>query len=306
MALPTVTSGTFAGVDAGFFISAALKEANSLNFLTLMENVKYKAVIQKMESGSEMADATCDFTTAGTLVLTEAIIEPKNLQVNLELCSENLLDSWNALAMRAGAGAPPPPSFEEYLISHLAGRISQGVENAIWGGNDATGGSFTGFTTDTVGILTTDATVVDVANTGGAGSAYTAANIIGNLQAATAAIPSNVYTKEDLYIFVSPKTYRLYISAISTLGYVNAYSMNGDYDAVFEGIKIAVCNGAEDDKMVIAEKSNLFFGTDLVSDSTNITLLDMAATTGSQNTRLIARFTGGVQVGIGADVVLVA
>ena len=306
MALPTVTSGTFAGVDAGFFISAALKEANSLNFLTLMENVKYKAVIQKMESGSEMADATCDFTTAGTLVLTEAIIEPKNLQVNLELCSENLLDSWNALAMRAGAGAPPPPSFEEYLISHLAGRISQGVENAIWGGNDATGGSFTGFTTDTVGILTTDATVVDVANTGGAGSAYTAANIIGNLQAATAAIPSNVYTKEDLYIFVSPKTYRLYISAISTLGYVNAYSMNGDYDAVFEGIKIAVCNGAEDDKMVIAEKSNLFFGTDLVSDSTNITLLDMAATTGSQNTRLIARFTGGVQVGIGADTVLVA
>ena len=306
MALPTVTSGTFAGVDAGFFISAALKEANSLNFLTLMENVKYKAVIQKMESGSEMADATCDFTTAGTLVLTEAIIEPKNLQVNLELCSENLLDSWNALAMRAGAGAPPPPSFEEYLISHLAGRISQGVENAIWGGNDATGGSFTGFTTDTVGILTTEATVVDVANTGGAGSAYTAANIIGNLQAATAAIPSNVYTKEDLYIFVSPKTYRLYISAISTLGYVNAYSMNGDYDAVFEGIKIAVCNGAEDDKMVIAEKSNLFFGTDLVSDSTNITLLDMAATTGSQNTRLIARFTGGVQVGIGADVVLVA
>ena len=306
MALPTVTSGTFAGVDAGFFISAALKEANSLNFLTLMENVKYKAVIQKMESGSEMADATCDFTTAGTLVLTEAIIEPKNLQVNLELCSENLLDSWNALAMRAGAGAPPPPSFEEYLISHLAGRISQGVENAIWGGNDATGGSFTGFTTDTVGILTTDATVVDVANTGGAGSAYTAANIIGNLQAATAAIPSNVYTKEDLYIFVSPKTYRLYISAISTLGYVNAYSMNGDYDAVFEGIKIAVCNGAEDDKMVIAEKSILFFGTDLVSDSTNITLLDMADRDGSQNTRLIARFTGGTQVGIGADVVLVS
>ena len=305
MALPSVTS-TFAGKPAGFYISAALKEANSLGFLTLMENVKYKAVIQKMESGSEMANATCDFTKAGTLVLTEAIIEPKNLQVNLEICSQNLLDSWEALEMRAGAGAPAPASFDDYLISHLAGRISQGVENAIWGGNDATAGSFTGFTTDTVGILTADGTVVDVANAGGAGTAFTAANIIANLQAATAAIPSNVYTKEDLYIFMSPKTYRLYISAISALGYVNAYSMNGDYDAVFEGIKIAVCNGAEDDKMVVAEKSNLFFGTDLVSDSTNITLLDMAPLDGSLNTRLIARFTGGVQVGIGADVVLVA
>ena len=305
MALPTVTS-TFAGKDAGFYISAALKEANSLNFLTSMENVKYKAVIQKMESGSEMADGTCDFTTAGTLVLTEAIITPKELQVNLEICSQNLLDSWESLQMRAGAGAPAPASFDDYLISHLAGRISQGVENAIWAGNDATGGSFTGLTTATVGRLVTDGTVVDVANVGGAATAFSAANIIENLQNTTAAIPSNVYTKEDLYIYMSPKSYRLYISAISTLGYVNAYSMNGDYDAVFEGIKIAVCNGFENDKLVAGEKSNFFFGTDLLSDSTNIQLLDMSGITGSQNIRLIARFTGGTQVGIGADVVLVA
>ena len=304
MALPTVTS-TFAGKAAGFYISAALKQANSLDFLTLMENVRYKAVIQKMESGSELADATCDFTGAGTLALTEAIIAPKDLQVNLEICSKNLIDSWESLEMRAGAGAPAPASFDDYLISHLAGRISQGVENAIWSGTTGAG-SFLGLTTDTVGVLTVDGTVVDVANAGGAGTAYTAANIIGNLQAATAAIPSNVYTKEDLYIYMSPKSYRLYISAISTLGYVNAYSMNGDYDAVFEGIKIAVCNGAEDDKLVAAEKSNLFFGTNLIDDTTNITLLDMAPLNGSLNTRLIARFTGGVQVGIGADVVLVA
>jgi len=304
MALPTVTS-TFAGKAAGFYISAALKEANSLNFLTLMENVKYKAVIQKMESGSELADATCDFTGAGTLTLTEAIIEPKDLQVNMEICSKNLLSSWEALEMRAGAGAPAPASFDDYLISHLAGRISQGVENAIWAGTTGAG-SFLGLTTDTTGILTVDATVIDQANVGGAGTAFSAANIIENLQNCTAAIPSNVYTKEDLYIYMSPKSYRLYISAISTLGYVNAYSMNGDYDAVFEGIKIAVCNGAEDDKLVAAEKSNLFFGTDLVSDATNIALLDMAPLNGSLNTRLIARFTGGVQVGIGADVVFVA
>jgi len=304
MALPTVTS-TFAGKAAGFYVSAALKEANSLNFLTLMENVKYKAVIQKMESGSELADATCDFTAAGTLALTEAIIEPKNLQVNLEICSLNLLDSWEALEMRAGAGAPAPASFDDYLVSHLAGRISQGVENAIWSGTTGAG-SFLGLTTDTTGILTVDTSVVDVANTGGAGTAYTAGNIVGNLQALAAAIPSNIYTKEDLFIYMSPKSYRLYISAMSTLNYINMSQMNDSYQPFFEGIKIAVCNGFEDDKLVAAEKSNLFFGTDLISDSTNITMLDMAPLNGSLNTRLIARFTGGVQVGIGADVVLAA
>jgi hypothetical protein len=105
---------------------------------------------------------------------------------------------------------------------------------------------------------------------------------------------------------MSPKTYRLYISAISTLGYVNAYSMNGDYDAVFEGLKLAVCNGMLDDQLVCAEKSNLYYGTDLLSDTTRIDLLDMRPLTGSQTLRLVARFTGGTQVGIGADVVLVS
>jgi len=93
---------------------------------------------------------------------------------------------------------------------------------------------------------------------------------------------------------------------MSTLNYINMSQMNDSYQPFFEGIKIAVCNGFEDDKLVAAEKSNLFFGTDLVSDATNITLLDMAPLNGSLNTRLIARFTGGVQVGIGSDVVLVA
>ena len=103
---------------------------------------------------------------------------------------------------------------------------------------------------------------------------------------------------------MSPKSYRLFIAAISTLGYVNAYSMNGDYDAVFEGIKLAVCNGMKDNVLVAAERSNLFFGTDLLSYQTRIQMLDMANLDGSDNMRVVARYSGGTQVGIGADVVI--
>ena len=76
MALPTNVGSTFTGKAAGFYISAALKQANSLDFITSMENVKYKQVIQRME-GSGIADATCEFTSAGSLALTEAVISPK-------------------------------------------------------------------------------------------------------------------------------------------------------------------------------------------------------------------------------------
>jgi len=302
------TTSNYAGKAAGFYVSAALRQATSMEYLTMIENIKFKSNIQKMNATGMVVDATCNFTTAGTLALTENILTPANLQINTDLCKQDLLDSWEALQMRAGAGAPPPASFDDYVISYLGEIIADSTENNIWNGDVGNAGEWTGFVTPAagVGILVADATVVDVANAGGAGTAYDADNIIANLQACTAAIPSTVYTKEDLHIYMSPKSYRLYISAISTLGYVNAYSMNGDYDAVFEGIKIAVCTGMSNDVLVAAEKSNLFFGTDLLSDQTRIALMDMAQLDGSDNMRVVARYSGGVQVGIGADVVLVS
>jgi hypothetical protein len=58
------------------------------------------------------------------------------------------------------------------------------------------------------------------------------------------------------------------------------------------------------DTIVAAQKSNLYFGTDLISDTTSsIKLMDMSQLDGSNNMRLVARFSGGVQTAIGGDVV---
>lgn len=297
------TTSNFSGKAAGFYISAALKEAKSLDFLNVIENIKFKSNIQRMAGSSVVADATCDFTGAGTLALTEKVLEPKNLQINLDLCKSTLLDSWEALQMRAGAGAPPPASFDDYVISYMGEIIAQATEESIWEGT-AVAGKFNGFLGAATGYLLpgVDATVVQST----ASAAYDAANIIANLQTLTADMAANisaVLRKEDLHIYMSPKTYALYISAVSTLGYVNAYNMNGDYEPVFEGYKIAVCPGMADNQLVAAQKSNLFFGTDLLSDHTRITLMDMAQLDGSDNMRLVARYSAGVQTGVGADIV---
>ena len=297
------TDSNYAGKAAGFYISAALKQANSLDFITMIENIKYKSNIQRMAGSGVVADATCNFTGAGTLALTEKVLEPKNLQINLDLCKSTLLDSWEATQMRAGAGSPPPASFDDYVISYMGEIIAEATEESIWSGT-AVAGKFNGFLGAATGLLLpgVDGTVVQSS----ASAAYTADNIIDNLQTLTADMAANisaVLRKEDLHIYMSPKTYALYVSAVSTLGYVNAYNMNGDYAPVFEGYKIAVCNGMANDQLVAAEKSNLFYGTDLLSDATRITLMDMAALDGSDNMRLVCRYSGGVQTGVGADIV---
>jgi len=297
----TVASN-FAGKAAGFYISAALKASNSLDYLTMIENIKFKSNIQALnQTVNSVVDATCDFTAAGTLALTEKVLEPKNLQVNMDICKETLLSSWEALQMRAGAGAPPPASFDDYVISYMGEIIAEATENSIWSGTNVAG-QFNGFLGAVTGLLLPgpDPTVVQDA---AAAVPYTAGNIIANLQSAVANIPTTTLGKEDLHIYLSQRSYQYYISAVSTLGYVNAYNMNGDYVPMFEGYKLAVCNGMEENQMVVAQKSNMFFGTDLLSDATRINLMDMATLDGSDNIRMVARYSAGVQTGTGADIV---
>ena len=172
------TDSNFAGKAAGFYISAALKQANSLDYLTSIENIKFKSNIQRMAGSGVVADATCDFTGAGTLALTEKVLEPKNLQINLDLCKSTLLDSWEALQMRAGAGAPPPASFNDYVLSYMGEIIAEATEESIWAGT-AVAGKFNGFSGAVTGLLLpgVDATVIQSS----ASAAYNAGNIIANL-----------------------------------------------------------------------------------------------------------------------------
>jgi hypothetical protein len=53
-----------------------------------------------------------------------------------------------------------------------------------------------------------------------------------------------------------------------------------------------------------AQKSNLYFGTGLLSDYNEAKIIDMSDIDGSQNFRVIMRYTAGVQYGIGSEIVL--
>ena len=308
------TTSNFAGKAAGFYISAALQQAVSLDYMTMIENIKFKSNIQRMTGSADGAGnglveaSSCDFTTAGSLALTEKVLEPQNLQINLQLCKATLLDSWEALQMRAGAGAPPPASFDDYVISYMADIVADATETSIWAGDANAAGDFIGFTGAANGYLRagTDVTVIQAALSGGAGVAPTALTIIADMQVALDNTPAAIIGKEDLHVYVNQKNYQHYIQAVSTLGYMNAYNMNGDYEPRVNGIRIAVCNGLQNAAVVVAQKSNLFFGTDLISDSTRIQLLDMANLDGSDNMRLVCRYSAGVQTGVGADIVLVS
>jgi hypothetical protein len=311
LALPTFTQNTYAGEFAGEYIAAALLSAKTLDnkLVTIKPNVKYKSVIQKLDVSGIVQDASCDFVTSGSVALSERILEPKELQVNLELCKQEFVDSWESLQLGFSAFDTIPASFNDYLISYVAGQVAQATETAIWQGT-ASNGSFLGFQTAfSASIAAGGATAVLAAKTGSAidSGSITSANVLNKLNNVVDTIPSAVYGKEDLLIYVGTQVGKAYQQALAG-GAIGANGFNnqmnvGEKPFNFNGIEIVMCPGMSDNKIVAAQKSNLFFGTGLLSDHNEVRVLDMANLDGSQNYRIIMRYTAGVQFGIGQDIV---
>lgn len=304
-ALPTVTS-TYAGEFAGKYIAAALLSAKTLenDLITVVPNVKYKEVIQKLDVSGIVHDASCDFTTSGSVALSERVLTPKELQVNLELCKQNFLDSWEALQLGYSAFDEIPANFNDYLVSYVGGKVAEATEQSIWGGSASVNGEFRGFLPALSGS----------AAAGGAGAVVQSAasgsidstNVIAALNGIYEAIPDTVFGKEDLLIYVPTNVAKAYQKVLGT-DYANGYNNQvtvGEKPMNFNGIDLAMCPGMTSSYMVAAEKSNLFFGTGLMSDYNSVKVLDMADLDGSQNYRVIMRYTADTEFGIGSDIAI--
>jgi hypothetical protein len=306
MATTTSITTTYAGEFAGKYISAALLSASTIENggIEVKPNVKYKEVIKKIATDGLVKNATCDFDATSTVTLTERILQPEEFQINLQLCKKDFRSDWEAIEMGYSAFDSLPPSFADFLLGHVAAKAAENNEISIWRGANATAGQFDGLVT----LATADSTVVDVV-----GTAVTASNVIAEMGKVVDAIPAALYGKEDLYIYVSQNVARAYVRALggfaaSGLG-ANGTNAQGTQwfnngSLSFDGVKIFVANGMANNFMMAAEKSNLYFGTGLLADHNEVKIIDLADVDGSQNVRVVMRYTAGVQYGIGSDIVL--
>ena len=297
MATTTSITTSYAGEKAAGFISAALLSAPTLDKggITVKPNVKFKQVMQKLAVGDVIADASCDFTATSTVTLTERYLQPEDFQVNLELCKKDFESDWLSIEQGFSSFDELPSSFASYLIGHVAAKVAAKTETNIWNGAAASAGEFDGL----VALMTADSDVVDVTETG----ATTASNIIARLGNVVDAIPATIYGNEGLAIYISQADARSYVRAQAALGYKDLYHV-GQTAMDFEGVKLFVANGLNSGQMIAAEKDNLFFGTGLQSDMNEVKLIDLADIDGSQNVRVIMRFSAGVNYAIGSEIVL--
>ena len=306
---------SYSGEFAGEYIAAALLSASTIDDggLTVKANIAFKEVIKKLSTGALVTAAGCDFAPNSSVTLTERIIEPVELQVNLQLCKYDFVNDWEAQSMGYGLGQTLPPKFSDFLIAHVAAEVAQNTEFCIWQGDTAAGAnnSFDGFEK----LIAASAAAGDIPagqQVAAVGGGLLAANIIDELSKVVDAIPASLYGKEDLFLYIGSKAAKLYVQALGGFG-ANGLGANGvanmgtqwwnNGSLTVNGVKIFVCPGMSDNKMYAAQRSNLYFGTGLLNSTQEVKVLDMADLDASNNVRMVMRFTSAVQFGIASDLV---
>ena len=302
---PTITSSSYAGEFAGKYIAASLLTAKTLDdaAITILPNIKYKAAMKVGAFSNLVRSADCDFdsSTSG-LTLTEKVLTPAELQVNLQICKKELHADWEAAQMGFSAFDNLPPLFSDFVIARVAAEVASATETSIWSGSSGEG-NFDGFVT----LAGADSTVVDVS-----AATVTSSNVIAQLGAIVDAIPSGVYGADDLILYVSSNIYRAYIralggfgaSGLGAAGYENKGNNQSLDNLFFDGVRIYQSSGFADNRAIAERSSHLFFGTGLLNDRNEVKVIDMSDIDGSQNVRVVMRYTAGCQIGVGADVVL--
>jgi len=322
-----INSSSYEGELALPYIAPAILAADTIanGFVTVHENIKFKAVMKKLSNASAIVRAaSCDFdTVGGELDLNEVVLSVTELQAAEQLCKKDFRSDWEA--MQTGRGlinGRIPPNFETFLLQFLAAKVQEDIEKSIWAGNfsptdsvvDGTGATTTSF--DGIFHHLVDGTPGNDVECAGAFTAdgHGTTGVLTHLDSVVNDAPSVVQNDSNACLYMSRKTGFLlqralggFITNIGTpadqaVGQTGAGAyLNSGMQANYMGITIKMPAGCPDDAILYANKENLHFGCDLATDQIEAKVVDMSLTDASDNVRVAMRFSGGTQVGHVAD-----
>lgn len=294
LATTETVSANYAGEEAGRFISAALLSPTTIEGggVDVVEGIKYKWNVPNVNLSGIVANATCDFTAAGTLTIADRVLTPEDFEVNLQLCKKTYNPLWKSIYERGQFTG----SFTDYLIALVGANIAASRESVIWNGANASAGQFDGLEV----LLAADA-ALPAANEV-AGTTVTAANVVAEIEKVLTATPSAVYSADGFAIRIGTNIMKEYISAQAALGYLDRFHV-GQTEMNFQGIPLIHCSGMSDNVMIATKSDNLFYGIADYDDSGEVRVLDMSQLDASDNVRIKVRWADGVQYGNVSDIV---
>jgi len=304
----TIGAGTYAGEAARPYVAAAILSADTIanNYVSVLQNVHSKAVLRKF-SGAAIQAQDCAFSTpaAGMLELGEAVLEASALKVNEQVCNKDLRATWEG-ALMSGQNSAAPADFTTYVAQYVAAKVAESIEGNLWqGGYDFDGsgpGAVKYSSFDGLCEVIKDA-AASLGYNGTAAGAFTAdadgtTGVLTHLDAAINNAPDAVQSDNGSVIYVSRKTLFLLQRAMAGLGTttISPVFVGSERPLTYLGFSVVAPAGMPNDTIIFCNPNQLYFGTDLLTDHINASILNLRDVTGDDVTRVIMQFSGGTQL----------
>lgn len=283
---------SYVGEAATELINKMFYKAESVQNLTVKDDVNKAYHIRRLAGSGLIAAPTCDFTPAGTLDIDEQILTPAPFEVNVQMCKKDFKHvDWSSVRMGTGMDRVLSQDVVDAVIEEILGHVGEEIEYSIWQG-DTAGATYTlidGF----IKLFTANVPAGNKTTP----SLVTAADVVAKLGAMyDIAAAQPWFNAPDIQFYIPPNVAAAYRQALANQGYMDQYQV-GDKPLNFVGVPMVLAPGLEASNMVLTHKGNLFFGTESVSNFNEVTVKDMAEVDLSDNVRFRAYAVMGVQTG---------
>jgi len=283
MGLNVAALADFNNEVAGKIVLQTIYKGNTAEYVSIQEGIKYQEPLNKIAVTPYFQGGDTVTTPSGSAVFS---------QRNITVTKRTAYDSWNLQTLTQkylGISALPEGSYEETfsllndLTTELVAKAQQENDNFIW--NASGSGTFPGSTVvaeaDGFKLLISGSTSgVNVA-TGTSATAITGSTAYEQLTGMISSIDANVADAPDLTFFCGISVFQRIINGLTTQNLFHfdpttVKSRGGYYEVPLPGYPNVVIVGGwglrNSERVVLGPASDMYVGTDLVSDTSNYQL----------------------------------
>lgn len=242
-------------------IRKAVIGARSAKEFNLMTGVKGATAMNLLDTTVSLQDGSqCGWNEAGESKLSQRILTPGAVKVNMEFCDKTLLKTWANYDVRVAAGQKTLP-FEEDFIDGVIEGVQAELEKLIWQGDTDSSNQFDG-------LIKTITNADHVAYDYAAGA--TISSIVTGMYAK---IPTAVFSKGDVVLYMGSDSYRTYIQELIANGNLVITTAMNDVampDTILipgTNVRVIGVPGLDNTGDFFASyKDNFVYGTDMAGD----------------------------------------
>ena len=292
-----VDNTTYTGKDTDGFFSVALLTGDTKSRIRLVPNAKSSVKMGSLDLGDILTDDSCSISGTGNLTLAQKELPVCNLAVKVPMCVTDFEATYLSESMKPGSNTEEnfPNGLIDYLFDLVAQKISEQTEELLWQGD-----------TDLSPSTKCDGLIKKMTDAGDtltvSGTTLSKSNIITEIEKVYDKIPVTISDGGKVVIFISRRAAAFYRQALVAANPALIAYNNGDFTLRYIDIELVVAPGMPTNTMVAADPMNLWYGTDLVSDEKELSLIKDPLN--PKQHYVMTAFKWGVNYGVGQEVVL--